>query len=684
MTNRRDSAESRDREGTSSGRADSSRGSGSGGRGGRVATLHGAQGNQAVQELASRGAIQPKLTVSDPDDASEREAERVAETVLAADEPAPTAETDVTLQPRGGGGGGMAADDDLEREIQSVTSGGRALPQGTRGYFEERFGRDFGDVRVHTGSRADAAARSIDAEAFAHGTDIVFRSGAYQPGTPAGKQLLAHELTHVVQSGGDGRSVHRSNVSDEERDEAREFSDTVGLMLGGGAFEEALKERIKGVFEEFDFDESEKEGFEEAIREERLADFASQFGDSGFRTSMKKLVTVVRARNVLAQLEEFREEHDAGFEYDEDTIAELRTDVETVQEEIEFMHVLRKQAMASLLGDANAIEVSDKTRTLNRYLRSEAFKSDLERLDPEDRSEFMQERLSALGALAASEVAGQTTREAIGTLFQVESHRKLLTVDQSRRTAAFERVLEGEGDSTFQQVFDAVVGTSGSTAKVAKKLNDGLNDIHGNAVNGQNWISALETLPGRGSVQAKAFVQRLDDAGRLGAFVAMTTMYSMEWPDDVQESIQQSGNVAAIAGSSPDIARVLGMTDEALEVTKFGSALRFLGQWLGPAGDFVTSIADGINAYQEYYEGDIGSGIGSTVSAAGALAGGIMTAGGIITSSTGWTGAGLLVGLGVGLIGAGIGWIWGETDRETKLENMGLIRDTDTDYIPGT
>jgi hypothetical protein len=126
------------------------------------------------------------------------------------------------------------------------------------------------------------------------------------------------------------------------------------------------------------------------------------------------------------------------------------------------------------------------------------------------------------------------------------------------------------------------------------------------------------------------------------------------------------------------------LTEEPERAAELRDLQGLVGQWLGPAGDFVTSIADGINAYQEYYEGDIGSGIGSTVSAAGALAGGIMTAGGIITSSTGWTGAGLLVGLGVGLIGAGIGWIWGETDRETKLENMGLIRDTDTDYIPGT
>jgi len=685
MTNVHDSAESKESEQASSERSDSQTGSDSGRGRTRVATLHRAQGNQAVQELARRGAIQPKLAVSTPSDASEREAERVAETVLATDEPAPAAETAVSLQRTGTGTrtGDATVDGDLEREIQSVTSGGQPLPRETRDYFESRFDRDFGDVRVHTGQRADDAARSIDAEAFTHGTDIVFRSGAYQPETRAGKHLLAHELAHVVQSGGAGGSVYRSTVSDQEWEEALEFSSTVQSMLSTGAFEDALKEEIKEVFEEYDFDESEKEQFVEAIREERLADFASQFGDAGYPASMKKLVTVIRAQNALSQLEDFRDEHDEGFEYNEDTIEELRTDVEAVQEEIEYMHLLRKRAMASLSEDMDVIDVADSTETLNRYLQSEAFRSDLERLDSEDRSAFVQERLAALGAMAASQEASRTTREAIGTLFQVESQRNILTVDQSRRTAALERVLEGEGDSTFQEMLDAVVGTSGSAAKIAQKLNDGLNGIHGDAVTGQNWIEALDALPGRRSVQAKAFVQRLSDSGRLASFVSITTIYSMEWPDDVQESIQQSGNVAAIASTSPDIARVLGMTDEALEITKFGRALRFLGEWLGPAGDFITSIADSIAAYQQFEEGDVGSGIGSTVSAAGAIAGGAMTVGGIITGSTGWTGVGALVGIGVGLLGAGIGWIWGESTWETKLEEMGLVEDTDVDWIPG-
>lgn len=696
MTNRRDSAESQDTERATSRRTDSSKGSGSSRRGSRVATLHGAQGNQAVQELARQGAIQPKLAVSDPDDASEREAERVAETVLAADEPVQTAEPDVAIQPSGGSAEGTAIDGDLQREIRSVTSGGRALPEATRGYFETRFGRDFGDVRVHTGGRADEAARSIDAEAFTHGTDIVFRSGAYQPGTRAGKQLLAHELTHVVQSGGVGRSVYRSPMSEDERGEMLSFSEQAQMRIespwptnpDSSMFEKALQGEIKRVFEKYDFDESEKQEFRKAIKNENLASFAAQYGGAGKWGEMKKLVTVIRAKSVLSQLADFEDK--AGFKQNEDTIEQLRSDVETVQGSLENLDVLRKRAMASLFTDLNVAHVTNYTAELNQYLQSEALETDLAEMDPEDRSDFVEGKLKVLGALGTSSQSSQTTRKAIGTLFKVESQSRLLQIsDQDKRTKALQRIIESQGDGTdqpFKQVLADAVGGSVDAAKIAKKLNAGLNDLDdAGTIDAEKWVNALEDTSGN-ATGAITFVRRLDDAGKLGSFVAAATFLSLDWPGDVEETIKQSGNVAAFAGAAPDIAKVAGLSghlDEIPYLTKYGKALRFLGEWMGPAGDFLTSIADGISAYQEFKKGDVGSGIGSTVSAGGALAGGAMTVGGVIAGSSWWTGVGALVGLGVGLVGAGIGWLWGETTTERKLENMGLVEDTDTYLLPG-
>ena len=62
-------------------------------------------------------------------------------------------------------------------------------------------GSDFSSVRIHTGQESDSLNRSLSARAFTTGSDIFFRSGEYNPGSTQGQQLLAHELTHVVQQG---------------------------------------------------------------------------------------------------------------------------------------------------------------------------------------------------------------------------------------------------------------------------------------------------------------------------------------------------------------------------------------------------------------------------------------------------------------------------------------------------
>ncbi|MGW8374957.1 DUF4157 domain-containing protein [Streptomyces sp. ODS28] len=95
--------------------------------------------------------------------------------------------------------------------------GGQPLPLAERGFFEARFGRDFRDVRVHTGVRAAAAARALDAHAFTSGRDVVFGEGRYRPGTAAGRWLLAHELAHVAQQNGRPGPVRRLRITPEAK-----------------------------------------------------------------------------------------------------------------------------------------------------------------------------------------------------------------------------------------------------------------------------------------------------------------------------------------------------------------------------------------------------------------------------------------------------------------------------------
>ena len=82
---------------------------------------------------------------------------------------------------------------------ETLRSRGQLLDPDTRAYFEPRYGHDFSRVRVHADRQASETARAMDAAAYTVGSQIAFAEGRYQPGTAAGRRLLAHELAHVAQ-----------------------------------------------------------------------------------------------------------------------------------------------------------------------------------------------------------------------------------------------------------------------------------------------------------------------------------------------------------------------------------------------------------------------------------------------------------------------------------------------------
>ena len=106
------------------------------------------------------------------------------------------------LQRRSAGGAGPQAVPTVVNEV--VGSAGRPLDAPTRTFMESKLGHDFSRVRVHTDARAAESARAVGAVAYTVGRDIAFDTGRYAPGTREGRQLLAHELTHVAQQGQSG------------------------------------------------------------------------------------------------------------------------------------------------------------------------------------------------------------------------------------------------------------------------------------------------------------------------------------------------------------------------------------------------------------------------------------------------------------------------------------------------
>lgn len=88
---------------------------------------------------------------------------------------------------------------DIQAQINTFRGRGRPLSASTRAFFDQRFGRDFSHVRIHDDEQAAITTRSIQARAFTLGHNVVFGAGQYAPENVAGRRLLAHELAHVVQ-----------------------------------------------------------------------------------------------------------------------------------------------------------------------------------------------------------------------------------------------------------------------------------------------------------------------------------------------------------------------------------------------------------------------------------------------------------------------------------------------------
>lgn len=157
--------------------------------------------------------IQPKLTINKPGDLYEQEADRVAEKIMHTDSiSSPNNFFAPSLKPSVQRKCAACEEEEISRKESSasnpmvtpavrsvLSSPGQALDTQTRNFMEAKFGHEFGEVRIHNDSVAHQSSADISAKAYTNGNHIVFGAGEYNPSTNAGKHLLAHELTHVIQ-----------------------------------------------------------------------------------------------------------------------------------------------------------------------------------------------------------------------------------------------------------------------------------------------------------------------------------------------------------------------------------------------------------------------------------------------------------------------------------------------------
>ena len=137
-----------------------------------------------------------------------------------------------SVQRLASGKGGPALAPPIVHDV--LRSPGQPLDVPTRAFMEPRFGHDFSKVRIHTDAKAAQSARSVRAQAYTVGQNVVFDSGYFAPSSRSGRWLLAHELTHVVQQSTSPRTDVLT-VGDDRSQQEVEANSLASVVVQAGA-----------------------------------------------------------------------------------------------------------------------------------------------------------------------------------------------------------------------------------------------------------------------------------------------------------------------------------------------------------------------------------------------------------------------------------------------------------------
>jgi hypothetical protein len=167
------------------------------------------------RELASDEKRQAKRPETETPSPEKQQPEQGAASLLHLQQQVGNRAVQRLLAQRSGGDGAFELDEATTGRINQARGGGQPLDGAVQKQMSEGMGHDFSGVRVHTSNEANDLNQQLSAKAFTTGQDIFFKAGEYDPGSSGGRELIAHELTHVVQqsSGLVGGSGDRMTVN---------------------------------------------------------------------------------------------------------------------------------------------------------------------------------------------------------------------------------------------------------------------------------------------------------------------------------------------------------------------------------------------------------------------------------------------------------------------------------------
>ncbi|MEX6688156.1 DUF4157 domain-containing protein [Danxiaibacter flavus] len=192
----------------------------------------------------SAPVIQAKLSINQPNDIYEQEADAIADKVVHAAEQSTNGKSatvnskNISLQRKCkecedeekkaqrksasvnttpvSASNGIISNNGISNRINSLQGRGNTMDNQTQAFMSGGFGVDFGNVQIHTDDNAADLSRQLGARAFTVGNDIYFNTGEYKPSSEQGKHLLAHELTHTIQQSGKQLRVQKDDKEKPE------------------------------------------------------------------------------------------------------------------------------------------------------------------------------------------------------------------------------------------------------------------------------------------------------------------------------------------------------------------------------------------------------------------------------------------------------------------------------------
>jgi hypothetical protein len=344
--------------------------------------------------------VQAKLAIGEPDDDNEREADRVAETVMRMPEVDDCCQSNPAESLQRQATNAATLEQAPSSVHETLRSHGQPLDAGTRAFMEPRFGHDFSRVRVHADRTAVESARAVNALAYTIGQDVVIDGTRYTPGTMEGKRLLGHELTHVVQQRAHSGSfrlqrqagfpmtlpqstphINPARIAALDRLLVRITEETdrsVGLRSRLECLPTFWTEDRYDI--ESGLDASRKDliqvlGQRISLLEEEIASLRSRIGPNP--TSSSELPETSELGTELASRERELHQHELQLRGLErwrarQTILETQTQIEAINRETLELPPLNPAAPTSEMSDPRAQELMNRRTNLERQQRQQA------------------------------------------------------------------------------------------------------------------------------------------------------------------------------------------------------------------------------------------------------------------------------------------------------------------------